>query len=197
MNIMRENETSADNQQERLSIEDVKVTSEQESIPTHIAWYLSGFVDGEGSFNISLRKKKDYRIGWQPVLSFNVSQRERTLLDWMKAYFRCGIVKRRKDGLHSYDVTNPKDLLNRIIPFFEKYYFLSQRKKENFMLFKKAVDLMVNKRHLKLKGFKELLDIRAKINKGKGRTRKYTKQKVLQLLESSETIRQALEIEKR
>ncbi len=49
---------------------------------------------------------------------------------------------------------------------------------------------MRNKEHLKLKGFKKLLNIREQINQGKGHTRKYTKDYVLQLLESSETIRQ-------
>ncbi len=104
------------------------VTLDLDQIPAHIAWYISGFVDGEGSFNISLRKKEDYKIGWQPVLSFNVSQRERKILDLMKQYFGCGIIKRRKDGLHSYDVTTPKDLETKIIPFFNQYYFLCDRK---------------------------------------------------------------------
>ena len=49
------------------------------NISQKIGWYLSGFVDGEGSFNVSLRKKADYKVGWQPVLSFNVSQREKTI----------------------------------------------------------------------------------------------------------------------
>ncbi|MBU1885036.1 LAGLIDADG family homing endonuclease, partial [Patescibacteria group bacterium] len=135
-------------------------------IPSNIAWYLSGFVDGEGSFNISFRKKSDYRIGWQPVLSFNVSQRERTVLALMKRHFKCGIIKARKDGVHSYDVTNPKALQENIIPFFKKYNFLSQRKKYNFSLFKKAVKLMAEKRHLEPKGLKELVNIREKINPG-------------------------------
>ena len=159
-------------------------------IPSNVAWYLSGFVDGEGSFNISLRKKSDYRIGWQPVLSFNVSQRERTLLDLMKSYYHCGIIKRRRDGLHSYDVTNPSDLKRKIIPFFDQYLFLSKRKQTNYLLFKEAVDLMLSKEHLELEGFKRLLDIRESINEGKGRTRKYSKQDVLKLIESPETIRQ-------
>ena len=156
-------------------------------IPSNIAWYLSGFIDGEGSFNISFRKKSDYRIGWQPVLSFNVSQRERTVLALMKRHLKCGIIKARKDGVHSYDVTNPKALQENIIPFFKKYNFLSQRKKYNFSLFKKAVKLMAEKRHLEPKGLKELVNIREKINPGAGRTRKYSKQDIL--LESPETIR--------
>ena len=156
-------------------------------VPDRIGWYLAGFVDGEGSFNVSLRKKSDYRVGWQPVLSFNVSQRERTILALMKQHLRCGIIKKRKDGLHSYDVTNPSAIQETIIPFFKKYSFLSASKKKNFMIFQKIVRLMADKRHLNPEGFKELLLLRKELNKGKGRTRKYTMEHVL---ESSETIRQ-------
>ena len=28
-----------------------------QKIPERIGWYFAGFVDGEGSFNVSLRKK--------------------------------------------------------------------------------------------------------------------------------------------
>ena len=157
------------------------------NVPDKVGYYLAGFVDGEGSFNVSLRKKSDYKVGWQPVLSFNVSQKERTILVLMKRYFKCGIIKRRKDGLYSYDVTNPRAIQEIIIPFFEKYSFLSVNKKNNFSLFKKIVRLMAEKRHLEPDGFIGLLRIRERLNKGKGRKRKYTLENVL---ESSETIRQ-------
>lgn len=156
-------------------------------IPINISWYISGFVDGEGSFNISFRKKDDYKTGWQPVLSFNVSQRERTILALMKHHFGCGIIKRRKDGLHSYDVTNPKMLSEVIVPFFTEHTFLSQTKKKNFSIFKRAVKLMFEKKHLTDKGLKELVELREQLNVGAGRTRKYTKNDIV--LESSETIR--------
>lgn len=159
-------------------------------IPIQVAWFLSGFVDGEGSFNISFRQKQDYKTKWQPVLSFNVSQRERLILDLMRNWFECGIVKKRKDGLHSYDVTNPKDLKLTIIPFFIKYPFISKRKSKNFELFKSAVEIMFNKKHLSENGLKNLVLIREMINLGAGRTRKYTAHDILS--ESSETIRQAL-----
>ncbi len=167
-----------DNQQERLL--------KQLSISC-FTWYIVGFVDGEGSFNISFRQKKDYVRKWQPVLSFNVSQKERTLLDLIQQYFKCGIVKTRKDGLHSYDVTNPTDLWEIIIPFFEKHQFLSKTKLNNFMLFKKAVKLMYRKMHLQKNGLKQLVLIREKLNVGAGRTRKYSATDILK--ESSETIR--------
>lgn len=165
-----------------ISRKDLNITRVIESI----GWYISGFVDGEGSFNVSLRRKPDYKVGWQPVLSFNVSQKERTMLALMKQYFNCGIIKRRKDGLYSYDVTNPKVIQKVIIPFFEKYKFLSNNKNKNFSIFKKVVVLMSNRKHLKSTGFLELLRLREKLNEGKGRTRKYTLDNVL---ESSETTR--------
>lgn len=179
--MFTDNVLSAENQQERLY-----TLIDLNNIPEKIAWYIVGFVDGEGSFNISLRKKQDYKLIWQPVLSFNVSQKERLLLDYMKNIFSCGIVKRRKDGLHSYDVTNPKALSMRIIPFFKKYSFFSKNKSKNFLLFIQATELMVQKAHLTQKGLEKIVLIREQINLGKGRTRKYSMKDVYK--ESSETI---------
>lgn len=174
----------AENQQERL---DYTVEANDISISQQLGGYIAGFVDGEGSFNISLRKKKDYSVGWQPVLSFNVSQKEKTMLLLLLQIFKCGILKRRRDGLYSYDVTSPIDLSRNIVPFFQKFSFFSKRKKTNFNLFKSAVKIMVLKKHLSQDGLRELLVLREKINVGKGRTRKYCFQDVFQ--ESSETIR--------
>ena len=161
----------------------------KKGLPTNIAWYLVGFVDGEGSFNVSLRKKGDYRLGWQVVLSFNVSQKERTILALMKKHFNCGIIKQRSDGLYSYDVTTPCAIQKEIIPFFERYNFLSSSKKRNFLIFKKIVKLMSERRHLDEEGFEKILKRRSILNKGKGRKRKYTIYNVSP--KSSETIRQS------
>lgn len=176
--ISSKNQLNRDNQQER--------PRQSRVIPDKIGWYFAGFVDGEGSFNISLRKKTDYKQQWQPVLSFNVSQRDRSILDLMKMHFKCGIIKQRRDGLYSFDVTNPTAIQETIIPFFTKYNFLSSNKNANFSIFKKAVKIMYQKQHLNKEGLMKLLELREKINVGKGRKRRYSIQDVL---ESSETIR--------
>lgn len=171
-----------------MTIKQIKTISRKDrkhslkKISERLAWYLAGFVDGEGSFNVSLRKKPDYKIGWQPVLSFNVSQKEKTILALMKHHFGCGIIKQRRDGLYSYDVTNPRAIQEIIVPFFEKYNFLSATKKKNFSLFKRIVKLMARKEHLKKEGFIKLLSLRERLNKGKGRKRKYTKENVSGIL---------------
>ena len=175
------NPRGADNQQERP---DPLIIADEE-----LAWFIVGFVEGEGSFNISLRRKADYGIGWQPVLSFNVSQRDERVLFLLRDFFGGGIVKRRKDGLHSYDVTNPQVLSQAVVPFFARHGFCSLEKQRNFSFFAEAVEIMVRKQHLTLSGFHQLLQLRESINQGKGRKRKYV---IKSVLESSETLRQAL-----
>jgi len=170
-----DNVSSADNQQERLLTGGALPRKWLSRIPPHIGYYLAGFVDGEGSFNVSLRRKKDYRRGWQPVLSFNVSQKDIKMLVLLKQYLGCGIIKqRRRDGLYSYDVTNPKEITEKVLPFFNLYKFLSVSKIVNYSIFKKISKKMEQKRHLNRDGLIEILELREKLNEGKGRTRKYT-----------------------
>lgn len=181
-----DNVIGADNQQER--------SQEQEwlnQIPQSLGYYLSGFVDGEGSFNVSLRQKADYAIKWQVVLSFNVSQRDITNLLTLKEVLHCGIIKRRLDGVHSFDVTTPSSIVNKVIPFFEKFPFRSIKAKRNFAIFCKIAALVNRGNHRNAIGLKEILLLRETLNKGKGRTRKYSATDVLKtfLEKSSETIR--------
>ena len=149
-----------------------------EQIPSHIGWYLSGFVDGEGSFNVSLRKKKDYRVEWQVVLTFNVSQRDITDLVLLKKYLGCGRLQARPDGVHYFVVTNYHSILDRVIPFFEKFYFLSSSKKKNFALFRQIALLVNEATHLKPKGFEKIVSLRESLNEGRGRKRKYSEKDV-------------------
>ena len=76
-------------------------------INPRIGNYLAGFADGEGSFNVSLRKRDDHNLGWQIVLCFNVSQKESYILSQYKKILGCGkLVQRKSDGLYMYSVTN-------------------------------------------------------------------------------------------
>jgi len=142
-------------------------------IPSEIGYYLAGFVDGEGSFNLSLRKGEGYRYDWQLGLSFNVSQRDKTNLFLLKRYLGCGRLKTRKDGLYSFVVENFDSLKGRVIPFFKRFNFLSSRTKTNFSIFTRIVKLMDQKKHLTPEGLKEIIVLREKLNEGRGRKRKY------------------------
>jgi hypothetical protein len=181
-----DNVSSADNQQERLQENSLN------NIPIELGYYLSGFTDGEGSFNVSLRKKADYQIKWQVVLSFNISQRDITNLVSFKEILGCGIIKKRQDGVYSLDITRPSDIMLKVIPFFTRFPLRSKKATTNFAIFCRIANLVSSGKHKTKLGLTEIVSIRETLNKGRGRTRKYSASDVLEsiLEESSETTRQ-------
>jgi len=109
----------------------------------------------------------------------------------LKDKLNCGIIKVRKfDNLHSFDVTNPKDIIRKVIPYFQKYPVLSFSKQRNFAIFCEIAELMSKGEHRTLDGLKRILHLRETINEEKGRTRKYAITDVFPSQESSETTRQ-------
>lgn len=142
-------------------------------IDPKLGFYLAGFADGEGSFNVSIIRRPDYQSGIKFLLSFNVSQRDRVILALMKKILRCGHLRERKDGVVYFEVNNINSLKNNVVPFFERFHFLSANKKRNFSIFKKIVEMINNGNHLHKEGTQEILKLREELNKGKGRKRKY------------------------
>ena len=167
----------------------VQTISRKDLDKEKLGFFIAGFVEGEGSFNVSLRKKSDYKVNWQVVLSFNVSQKDPSILYLIKKELGCGIIKTRKDGLHSLDVTNSQEIVEKVIPYFIKYPLLSTSKIYNFNIFCEISKLVQSGEHRNLKGLKKVLLLREKLNKDKGRTRKYGYNDIFPIKKSSETIR--------
>jgi hypothetical protein len=159
--------------------------------PKH-GYYIAGFTDGEGSFNVSLKKRNDYAGEWKLSASFNISQKDRVILSWIKKILGCGTLRERQDGVVYYEVTNVASLKEKIIPFFTRFNFLSGKKKINFAIFKKIVEIMSSGEHLNSDGFKQILELRETLNEGKGRKRKYNLSDVIKVEKSSETTRKTL-----
>jgi hypothetical protein len=65
----------------------------------------------------------------------------------------------------TYRVDKLKDILEVIIPHFDKYPLVTQ-KLADYILFKKIVNLMVNKEHLTLDGLKTILSFKSSLNLG-------------------------------
>jgi uncharacterized protein YecE (DUF72 family) len=143
------------------------------STPNHIGQYLAGFADGEGSFNVSMRKRIG-GIGWQLDPSFNVSQRDRTILALFKRHLGCGTLRQRQDGVVYFEVRNLTSLYDRVLPFFDRFQFLSASKKRNFSIFRDIIERMHRNEHHSREGFKKILELREIINEGRGRKRKYS-----------------------
>ncbi len=160
-------------------------------IPLKVGYYLAGFADGEGSFMIIFRPRKDYRLKWKVSLAFNVSNRDRVILALFKRYLQCGTLRQREDGVWYYEVNNIRAIGENVIPFFKKFRFLSAKKKRDFQLFVRAYKIFDRGEHLTQQGIEKLLSIREKMNDG-GK-RKYGNREIEDGIRrgSSEAIRQA------
>ncbi len=159
------------------------------NVPERVGYYLAGFTDGEGSFNLSFRKRIDYKTPWKISLCFNVSQKDKVILTLFKRYLSCGTLRQREDGVWYYEVNNLNAILQNVIPFFRKYGFLSAKKKRDFSKFCQLAEILRRGEHLTEEGIKKILEIRREMNDG-GK-RKFSEAEILkQVEESSETIRQ-------
>jgi hypothetical protein len=161
------------------------------AVPAAVGHYLAGFADGEGSFNVSFRPRADYRQPFKVSLCFNISQKDRVILALFKRHLKCGTLRSRPDGVWYYEVNNFEALRTHVIPFFQRYRFLSAKKKRDFAKFVKMAALMEKGAHLRREGVEEILRIRRDMNDG-GK-RRYSDSEILsryQHGESPETIRQ-------
>jgi hypothetical protein len=94
-------------------------------------------------------------------------QRDLSLLLILQQYFggigRINIDSNQKSI--KYTVIKLSDLMNVIIPHFNKYPLLTQ-KAANFILFKHIIEIIYNKNHLSIEGLQQIINIKAAMNKG-------------------------------
>jgi hypothetical protein len=151
-------------------------------VPRDTGFYLAGFADGEGSFNVSFRPREDYGFPWKVSLCFNVSQRDPVILSLFKRHLACGTMRQRRDGVWYYEVNNHRALVENVIPFFKRYRFLSAKKKRDFAKFQQLAQIITEGRHLSKEGVGEILRIRDTMNDG-GK-RRYDDEAILGRLEN-------------
>ena len=156
-------------------------------------WWIVEFVDGEGSFSVSVHHNPTNvrrNGGWQLTPTFHLYQheKERQLLARVARFFGCGRIysKGPNSSVLAYTVSAMPDLESRIIPFFEEHRPLI--KGPDFDLFSSIVRSMRRKEHLRPDGFNRVVTLAYAMN-ANGKQRSRPIEEVLQ--GSSETIRQA------
>lgn len=144
-------------------------------------YWLSGFVDGEGTFYVGINKNDTMKINFQVLPEFRIVQHERDikLLHALKKFFGAGVVRINHDTRYELRIRSLEHINKYVIPHFDKYPLLTQ-KKFDFFKFKEIVKLMNENKHLTVEGIKEILAITARMN----RRNKVSVPKVLEELES-------------
>jgi len=146
-------------------------------------FWVSGFTSGDGSFNLKIGSSATTSIGVRTQLRFGVALhiRELDVIKGLAAYFHLfypiesktleiSDVKYQNIAITSkaviFNVTQFSDIVNIVIPFFDKYPIQGQ-KALDFADFKKVAEIMKTNDHLTAKGFEKILKIKEGMNQNR------------------------------
>jgi intein-encoded DNA endonuclease-like protein len=75
--------------------------------------YIAGFLDGDGSVYVKLKKNDTYKYGYQiaPYITFYQQEKHIDFLEKIKKMFGAGYTRLRKDGVAEYTIGDEKSLI--------------------------------------------------------------------------------------
>ncbi len=150
--------------------------------------YISGYVDGEGCFTVSISPRASLRMGWEVRPSFSVSQNgdRAEVLYALVGHFGCGSIRPdRSDRTLKWEARRLEDLLDRVIPHFEMFPLLSG-KRLDFERFAGVCRLMAVGAHRNRAGLMDIVEL-ARVMNPSGK-RRYDAEDVLASLRQGEGI---------
>lgn len=119
--------------------------------------WLVGFTDAEGNFHISLKGLQDNRYNsLNLIYQITLHKDNLYILEYIKDKLNCGSISKSGDRCN-YFVNDQKSLINVILPIFN-YVELKSSKYWQYLIFQKAVNLLIGKQHLTPKGKLEILE---------------------------------------
>jgi hypothetical protein len=150
--------------------------------------YISGYVDGEGCFTVSIAPRAKLLVGWEVRPSFSVSQNgdRAEVLHVLQAHFGCGSIRPdRSDRTVKWETRRLEDILGRVIPHFEASPLLSG-KQLDFERFASICRLMAAGAHRDRAGLRKIVELVRVMNpSGK---RRYDAEAILASLRQGEGI---------
>jgi len=108
-----------------------------------------------------------------PMFSVCQNSLSQGILKDLHRFFGCGrITEVTKDNTVEFQVRKLDDILNKIIPHFEKYPLVTS-KALNFESLKEAALMVKEKRHLTTEGLSIIKDLKFKMNTGRSFEEKF------------------------
>jgi LAGLIDADG endonuclease len=150
--------------------------------------YISGYVDGEGCFTVSISPRAKLVVGWEVRPSLSVSQNgdRAEVLQLIQAHFGCGGIRPdRSDKTLKWETRRLEDILVRVIPHFEGYPLLSG-KRLDFERFATVCRSMAAGEHRTATGLMRIVELVDGMNPS-GR-RRYVAEAILASLRQGEGI---------
>jgi hypothetical protein len=150
--------------------------------------YVSGYVDGEGCFTVSIAPRAKLLVGWEVRPSLSVSQNgdRAEVLQLIQSLFGCGSIRPdRSDRTLKWETRRLEDLLGRVVPHFEQFPLLSGKRRD-FERFASVCRLMAGGAHRTTSGLVEIVELVRVMNPSG--TRRYRAEEILTRLRQGEGI---------
>ena len=135
--------------------------------------YITGLVDGEGSFNVhvwtpesSVRRRALVELRFY----LKLIDKDKIVLEELQTFFQCGKIYQQKDyrpnhqHCNRFEVFNRKELAEVIVPFFEAHPLRTVSKQRDFELFKQILSLVQEKEHLNSTGLSRIHSLKTQMH---------------------------------
>lgn len=96
--------------------------------------WITGFVDGDGCFNIERRQTKGGGTTVRHRFIVSQDKRSKDVLYALKKAFKCGSVHKGGSNMFTFQIGDRQNIENIVIPFFKKHP-LQTEKRKSFHLF--------------------------------------------------------------
>lgn len=128
-------------------------------------YFVTGFCDAESCFSLNILKNPLYTLSWKITLVFSIHlhSKDIDILYLIQKFFGVGNVTIQGDSA-MFQITKLRDLVSIVEHF--KQYPLKTKKHADFLLFKKAFEIINDKKHLTIEGLHKIISLRASLNKG-------------------------------
>jgi hypothetical protein len=141
-------------------ITDTDVQKASQRLNTKDIQWLIGFTDGDGC--LTMYKEKKYLNNWRYEYTIGLGIKDIRLLYKIKKILGCGVIK-KYNNVAIFTVKKIKHLIYKIIPIFDKYPLLIDKKRLIYLNFRNSLlhKALISKRNITNKDIifiKQLLD---------------------------------------
>ncbi len=128
---------------------------------------MVGFIDGEGSFSVSIGKHKTLKRGFEVRPEFEIELRkdDQEILERIAVTIGAGKIydcsyERYGWFPHAkYKITSTRDMREKLFPFLDTYQ-LQAKKGKSYKIFRQIVLMVLAKEHLSDEGFETITVLR-------------------------------------
>lgn len=131
------------------------------------SWFITGLSDAEGSFSVSVSKNRKLKSGWRilPSFTMGLGKKDRALLNLVKSYFGVGYIYDIPSANVSQFRVQSIKYLEVILQHFDEYPLVT-KKREDYILFRQAFEIIKSKGHITNEGFSKILALKNSMNLG-------------------------------